>query len=95
MDAERPKTTVSSVALSNAVIAALQNGNKIEAIKIVREERSTGLKEAKDVVENYLKMHPDLQSSFASARSSRKRRALLWLLVFIVALLVYQLVRKL
>lgn len=30
-----------------AAIAALQQGNKIEAIKIIRQERGIGLKEAK------------------------------------------------
>lgn len=93
MDAE-PTETTRSVALSNAAIAALQHGNKIEAIKIVREERGTGLKEAKDAVENYLKMQPELQASFASVRSSSKRRAMLWVFVVIVALLAYELLSK-
>lgn len=38
--------------LSETAISALQRGNKIEAIKLVREERGLGLKEAKDEVED-------------------------------------------
>ena len=33
------------------VIAALKRGNKIEAIKLLREHSGVGLKEAKDAVE--------------------------------------------
>jgi hypothetical protein len=36
--------------LPPAAIAALNAGNKIEAIKIVRQEQRHGLKEAKDLV---------------------------------------------
>ena len=65
--------------LSTAAISALHHGNKIEAIKIVREERHIGLKEAKDVVDDYVRSHPGVQSSLAAAQIETKRRALLWL----------------
>ena len=65
--------------LSAAAIAALQRGNKIEAIKITREERSIGLKEAKDAIEDYVRSQPGLQSSFAAAQAETKRSALFWL----------------
>lgn len=35
-------------------LAALQRNNKIEAIKIVRQEHGIGLKEAKDFVESHV-----------------------------------------
>lgn len=38
-----------------AAISAIENGKKLEAIKIVREETGLGLKEAKDLVEQYAK----------------------------------------
>jgi len=76
--------------LSTAAISALHHGNKIEAIKIVREERHIGLKEAKDVVDDYVRSHPGVQSSLAAAQSETKRRALLWLAALIVlAVLAY------
>ena len=34
------------------VVAALQRGQKIEAVKLLRELRGIGLKEAKDAVDN-------------------------------------------
>ena len=37
--------------LPSSVIAALQKGNKIEAIRLLREQTGLGLKEAKDAVE--------------------------------------------
>lgn len=41
----------SADALPPAVVDALQRGNKIEAIKLLREHSGLGLKEAKDAVE--------------------------------------------
>lgn len=40
--------------LPDAAIAALTNGRKIEAVKILRREWNIGLKEAKDAVDQYL-----------------------------------------
>ena len=40
--------------LPAAVIAALTKGRKIEAVKILRREWNTGLKESKEHVEHYL-----------------------------------------
>ena len=36
------------------VVAAINANNKIEAIKLLREQRNIGLKEAKDAVEAYI-----------------------------------------
>jgi len=76
-DADRNPTAVRT--LSAAAIAALHCGNKIEAIKITREERGIGLKEAKDAIEDYVRSQPSLQSSFAAAQAETKRSALFWL----------------
>lgn len=48
-----PEETVNypDIEVSDAVIAAVDSGNKIEAIKILREETGLGLAEAKDVVD--------------------------------------------
>ena len=66
--------------LTIGAISALHRGNKIEAIKIVREERHIGLKDAKDIVDDYVRSQPALQSVFADAQVEVKRRAL-WLAV--------------
>lgn len=44
-----------------SAIGALALGHKIDAIKIVRQEASLSLKEAKAAVDAYELAHPDLQ----------------------------------
>jgi len=43
----------SKPALSSEVIEAIERGNKIEAIKLLRESTGLGLKEAKDIIDAY------------------------------------------
>ena len=69
-----------------AAIEALTKGHKIEAIKIVRQEWSLGLQEAKDAVETYVKTRPDLTSQFQEAGNNR---LWLWLLVLLTAILLF------
>ena len=64
-----------------AAIAALANGNKIEAIKIVRQEWGTDLKDSKDAVDSYAKGRPDLMAASQQAGS----RAKAWLLLVALA----------
>jgi ribosomal protein L7/L12 len=79
-----------------AAVASLQAGNKIEAIKIVREAQGIGLKEAKDAVEEYLSRHPDLAAIAAAAGTEAKQAALRWLSVVVAIVVVawYFLLRK-
>lgn len=73
-----------------AAIAALNRGNKIEAIKIVRRERGVELKAAKDAVEEYLRSQPALAASFARKQADATRSALRWLVfVAVVGVLAY------
>lgn len=44
-------------------IEALCAGQKIKAIKIIREKHSIGLKEAKQRVDDYIKEHPEYAPS--------------------------------
>jgi hypothetical protein len=62
-----------------AAVAALSQGRKIDAIRIVREERRIGLKEAKDLVEQYVQGQPALQRKIAMAQSESNRRFAFWL----------------
>ena len=77
--------------LPSAAIAALHQGNKIEAIKIVRQERGIGLKEAKDAVDLYVQTDPLLQSKFATARAGNKRSVLIIAALILLALIGYYL----
>lgn len=52
---------MSTPQLPPAAQAALQRGNHIEAIKIVRTQTGLGLKEAKDQVDQYLDANPQLR----------------------------------
>jgi hypothetical protein len=47
--------------LPKAAVEALWHGNVIEAIKVVRQERNIGLKEAKDSVDAYIVSQPALK----------------------------------
>ena len=94
MDTEN-RTANAASPLSVAAISALHQGNKIEAIKIVREERNIGLKDAKDAVEDYIRSQPVLQSSFAAAQTETKRTVQRWLVLLIgLAILAYYLLAK-
>jgi ribosomal protein L7/L12 len=55
-------------ALPSTVVSALSKGEKIEAIKLLREARGIGLKEAKDIVEEYVETHPELSRQLAAAQ---------------------------
>jgi ribosomal protein L7/L12 len=58
-------------------VAALSQGNKIEAIKIVRAANRTGLKEAKEAVEAYVLTQPTLQTLLAERQEASKRTLML------------------
>jgi hypothetical protein len=68
-----------------AAIAALSNGKKIEAIKIVREEWGPDLKDSKDAVEAAVKTQPALAATMQEASANSQRSGLTWL--FVVALI--------
>jgi ribosomal protein L7/L12 len=76
--------------LPAAAIAALTKGHKIEAIKILRQERSLGLKEAKDVVDRYVGARPELASQFQAGNAGSKRLTLLLLFLFVLIFLCYK-----
>jgi ribosomal protein L7/L12 len=76
--------------LPPAAILALQQGRKIEAIKILRSEQPMGLKEAKDAVDTYVRTQPQLQQALVAVQARATRAALLVLLVALaIAALAY------
>lgn len=64
-------------ALPEAVIAAIQSGRKIDAIKILRGETGLGLKDAKHAVDAYVRRHPDLASQIGTTNETRFGRLLI------------------
>ncbi len=68
-----------SAELPASVLAAIAAGNKIEAIRLLREERGIGLKESKDTVDRYLAAHPALKRKLDSQQAESLRGHLLWL----------------
>jgi len=74
--------------LPDAAIAAIANGQKIEAIKIIRQEWNIGLKEAKDAVDDYVRTQPSLAGIYE--RRSAGGRPFVWVfLILIIALAIY------
>jgi hypothetical protein len=65
-------------------LAALEQGNTIEAIKIVRMESGLGLKESKDLVDGYLKSRPDLRQRLEAAQAEAREGFVRWLVIFLL-----------
>jgi ribosomal protein L7/L12 len=74
-----------SVPLPTTAIAALHRGDKIEAIKIVREEHGLELKSAKELVDEYVATHPTLQTSL-NTRAATTQGAWYWLVAIAAVL---------
>ena len=74
-----------SAELPAAAVEALRQGNKIEAIKLVRVEHDIGLKESKDAVEAYLRAQPALLQQLNVSQTQGREGFLRWLVI--VALL--------
>ncbi|MBJ9958348.1 ribosomal protein L7/L12 [Acinetobacter courvalinii] len=64
----------------------LREGQLIEAIKITREKTGLGLKESKDLIDQYLQAHPQEQARVQQQVAQRSRGGVK-LVVFIVVLL--------
>lgn len=76
-------------------LQALRNGNKIEAIRLVREQRGLSLRDAKLLVESLEANEPVPSGSLSAAppQKSRKWGGLLWVLILLLVAgyLVYRL----
>ena len=70
--------------LPDAAKLALRQGNKIEAIKLVREAHGLGLKEAKDVVEAHVAGDPMLRAQLESAVQRSRPGPWLWVVVLLI-----------
>ncbi|MBS0184453.1 MAG: hypothetical protein JSS39_18860 [Nitrospira sp.] len=70
--------------LPKTAVEALRCGNLIGAIKIVRQERKIGLKEAKEEVELYLASQPTLKKKMDRVLATAQQRFIRWLIGFLV-----------
>lgn len=57
----------STTELPSEVVAAIEDGRKIDAIKMLREAKGLGLKEAKHEVDAYLRAHPSVRQPRSGA----------------------------
>jgi len=71
-----------------AAIAALQEGNKIQAIKLTREAGGAGLKEAALLVDRHLTANPGLKLQFEAASRQQRRRSGSWITLAWLVLIV-------
>ena len=84
-----------NIEIPHEALDALRAGQLIDAIKITREKTGLGLKESKDLVERYLKEHPQEQALIQeqSAQRSRGGIQIFILIFFILVILVWFLTR--
>lgn len=79
--------------LPEAAIAALQQGRKLEAIKVVRTVHRLGLKEAKERVEAYAAQHPELPTPAPAPLALTLRGCLTGLLLLTALLMTWRYLR--
>ena len=65
--------------IPTAAILALQEGNKIQAIKLTREALGIGLKESVLAVDRHLTANPTLKARFDEAYTQQRRKAGSWM----------------
>ena len=82
------------MSLPVAAIAALHEGRKIEAIRIVRRERGVDLKDAKQAVDAYLRSQPALDASLDARQAGATRAVLGWIAGTALVLVVLYLLLK-
>lgn len=84
----------SSIAMSKKVIEAIISGRKIQAIKLLREEKGFGLKEAKEAVDAYIDNNADIKEAFNANQASGSSigRAIKVAIIIIVLLVLYKMI---
>jgi len=67
-------------------LTVLREGQLIDAIKITREQTGLGLKESKDLIDQYLQQHPQEQAR-VKEQLAQKSRGGIKVIVFIIVIL--------
>jgi ribosomal L7/L12-like protein len=77
--------------LTSSAAAALQQGNKVDAIRLLRKETGIGLKEARELVETTAQATFPNHAALSPGEVPRARSGVHWLaaLALIIGLLVY------
>lgn len=70
--------------LPKTAIETLRRGNLIEAIKIVRQERNVGFKEAKAAVEAYIASQPAIKKKMDKVLISAQQKFVRWMVGLLV-----------
>ncbi len=70
--------------LPKAAVEALRRGALIEAIKVVRQERNIGFKEAKVVVESYIASQPAIKRKMDKVLVTAQQKFVRWMIGFLV-----------
>ena len=74
-----------NIEIPHEALDALRAGQLIDAIKITRKKTGLGLKESKDLVERYLKEHPQEQALIQEQLAQRSRGGIqIFILIFII-----------
>lgn len=75
------------------VIDAIKNGQKIQAIKLLRNETGLGLKEAKEAIEAYIEDNAELKETMNANKIGglSQEKVVHIVIVLIVLFVVYQL----
>ena len=66
--------------LPQVAVEALRKGKKIEAIKILRQERGLDLRDAKQAVDRYVRANPALERSLRATQAEANRGCVVWVL---------------
>lgn len=80
--------------LPSSVIAAIQSGRKIDAIKSIREQYNLGLKEAKHVVDAYIDENGEDESEEPKTVGITIERVILMLIVIAILYGLYDYLMK-
>lgn len=89
-----PDTPAHNDELPADVALALQRGNKIEAIKLLRLARRIGLKDAKEIIDGVIAQDPHLRSRRTDAAEGRGRYVLLVIALALLVLLYHYLAQS-
>jgi hypothetical protein len=89
-----PDTPVHNDELPADVALALQRGNKIEAIKLLRMARRIGLKDAKEVIDGVIAQDPHRRSRRTDTADGRGRYVLLLIALALLVLLYHYLAQS-
>lgn len=65
-------------------MVALWQGDRIEAIKLVRQEQKIGLREATDMVDTYLRSQPTLTHRIHEAHADAREGLRRWLIFLFI-----------